>query len=145
LCIQSASPAVEVQHTKQLVSSITQLLAIDKTNLFQKRKKIILYQAKSLPKLSKPNIWQLPNNTQPLLKIGPQEIRQRVDLYSVNLIPPKRSSLEMRVDGRFYQTRSSNLGIHLHPKIKMSDCKKTINLVMKVFLDQYSLLNRFTF
>jgi len=58
-----------------------------------------------------------------------------VDLHSVNLIPPKRSSLEMRVDGRFYQTRSRNLGIHLHPKIKMSGCEKTVNFVMKAFLD----------
>ena len=73
-------------------------------------------------------------------RIGPQEIRQSVDLHSVNTIPPKRSSLEMRVDGRFYQTRSRNLGIHLHQK-KMSDCEKTINFVMKAFLDPHSLLN----
>ena len=134
-----------MQHKVESSSWRPQLLTIYKINLFQKRKMIILYQAKTLPKLSKPNIWQLPNNTQPLLKIGPQEIRQSVDLRSVNTIPLKRSSLEMRTDGQFYQTRSRNLGIHLHPKIKMSDCKKTINLVMKVFLDQHSLLNRFTF
>jgi len=80
-----------------------------------------------------------------MLKIRPQEIRQSVDLRSVNLIPPKRSSLEMRVDGRFYQTRSRNLGIHLHPKIKMSGCEKTINFVMQAFLDPHSLLNRVVF
>jgi len=88
-----------MQHKAESSSWRPQLLTIDKMNLFQKRKMIILYQAKTLPKLSKSNIWQLPNNTQPMLKIGPQEIRQSVDLHSVNLIPPKKSSLEMRADG----------------------------------------------
>ena len=77
-------------------------------------------------------------------RIGPQEIRQSVDLHSVNLIPPKKSSLEMRVDGQFYQKRSRNLGINLHQK-KMSGCEKTINFVMKAFLDHHSLLNRVIF
>ena len=40
-----------------------------------------------------------------MLKIRPQEIRQSVDLRSVNLIPLKKSSLEMRADDQFYQTR----------------------------------------
>ena len=133
-----------MQHKAESSSWRPQLLTIDKMNLFQKRKMIILYQAKTLPKLSKSNIWQLPNNTQPMLKIGPQEIRQSVDLHSVNLIPPKKSSLEMRVDGRFYQKRSRNLGINLHQK-KMSGCEKTINFVMKAFLDPHSLLNQVIF
>ena len=80
-----------------------------------------------------------------MLKIGPQEIRQSVDLHSANLIPTKRSSLEMRADGLFYQKRGRNLGIHLHRKIKMSGCEKTINFAMNSFLDHHSLLNRFTF
>ena len=76
---------------------------------FPKRKMIILYQAKTLPKLSKSNIWQLPKNTHAMSRIGPQEIRQSVDLHSVNLILPKRSSLEMRVDSWLYQTRQQKL------------------------------------
>ena len=94
-----------MQHKVESSSWRPQLLTIDKINLFQKRKMIILYQAKTLPKLSKSNIWQLPKNTQAMSKIGPQEIRQSVDLRSVNLILPKRSSLEMRADDQFYQTR----------------------------------------
>ena len=94
-----------MQHKAESSSWRPQLLTIDKMNLFQKRKMIILYQAKTLPKLSISNIWQLPKNTQAMSRIGPQEIRQSVDLHSVNLIPPKKSSLEMRADDQFYQTR----------------------------------------
>jgi hypothetical protein len=85
------------------------LLTIDKTNLFQKRKKIILHQAKTLPKLSKLNIWQFPNNTQAMLKLGPQEIRKSTGIHSANPIFPNKNILEIQADGQFYQASSKSL------------------------------------